>query len=97
MYVNLGGDYLKVVEGFMLREIAGSWIVVPIGHKVVEFNGLMNLSESGAFLWKKLEEGAETQELREALLSEYDIDEDTAAADISEFLSEMRSRGLLEE
>lgn len=88
---------MKVADGFMLRDIAGSWIVVPIGNRVVEFNGLINLSESGAFIWKKLEEGIEMDELREAMLSEYEIDAATAEADIAEFISEMRGRGLIEE
>jgi len=49
---------MKIKNNLILREIAGSWIIVPVAEMVVEFNGLMNLNETGAFLWKKLAEGA---------------------------------------
>ncbi|MCX8128628.1 MAG: PqqD family protein [Clostridia bacterium] len=87
---------MKIKDGFMLREVAGSWIVVPLGKRVVEFNGLMTLSESGASLWRKLEEGADEDELVDLVLKEYDIDEATARADVQEFISNMLERGLCE-
>lgn len=41
---------MKLKTGFMLREIAGQWIVVPLGQRTVEFNAIMNLSETGALI-----------------------------------------------
>ncbi len=87
---------MKIKEGFILRDIAGSWVVVPLGKKVVEFNGMMTLNESGALLWKKLQDGAEIDELISSLLDEYIIDEPTARADVQEFVNSIKSRGLLE-
>ncbi len=87
---------MKVKDNLILREIAGSWIIVPVAEMVVEFNGLMNLNESGAFLWNKLAEGAEMDELVSGLLSEYDIDEETAKADIQEFVGQLKEKGLLQ-
>ena len=86
---------MKVKNNLMLREIAGSWIIVPVGEMVVEFNGLMNLSESGAYLWKKLTEGAEMNELVSGLLAEYHVDEETAKADVEEFVIQLQEKGLL--
>jgi hypothetical protein len=88
---------MKIKDGFMLREIAGTWVVVPIGQRVVEFNGLMTLSESGALLWKKLECGAEVDELVDAIISEYDVDEAAAKADVNEFVCEMDQKGLFKQ
>lgn len=86
---------MKVKDNLILREIAGSWIIVPVGEMVVEFNGLMNLSESGAFLWKKLADGAEMNELVSDLVNEYDINEETAQADVREFIAKLDEKGLL--
>lgn len=86
---------MKIKEGFMLREIAGSWIVVPIGQRVVEFRGLMTLSESGAQLWRKLESGADVEDLVALLMAEYDMDEKTVRDDIREFLSAVGAKGLI--
>lgn len=87
---------MKIKSGFMLRQIADTWVVVPLGERVVEFNGLISLSESGALLWKILEAGADEETLVKALLSEYDIDEKTAQADSKDFLCSMREKGLFE-
>jgi hypothetical protein len=87
---------MKIKSGFMLREIAGSWIVVPIGQRVVEFNGLMTLSETGAALWKRLEAGATVDELAATILEEYEIDEETARNDVQEFVAAVGDKGLFE-
>jgi hypothetical protein len=86
---------MKTKDRFMLREIAGSWIVVPLGQRVVEFNGLMTLSESGALLWKELEKGAGQEQLVDAILAEYDIDKVTAQEDVNEFINAVCQRGLV--
>lgn len=87
---------MKIKDGFLLREIAGSWVVVPLGQRVVEYNGLMVLSESGAMLWRKMETGAEMDDLVQAILSEYDIDEATARTDVEEMVGNIQKRGLIE-
>ncbi|MCG8502731.1 MAG: PqqD family protein [Firmicutes bacterium] len=88
---------MKIKDGFMLREIAGSWMVVPIGERVVEFNGLMVLSESGAVLWNKLVKGDDIEGLAMTLSEEYDIDQTTARTDVESFVSMVAERGLFEE
>lgn len=87
---------MKIKSGFMLREIAGQCIVVPLGSRVVEFNNVMTLSESGAILWRLLESGAEEDELVNALLSEYEVDADTAKNDISHFMKTIKEKQLCE-
>ena len=46
---------MKIKQGFILREVAGSYLVVAVGEAVKRFNGVINLNETGAFLWRLLE------------------------------------------
>ena len=69
---------MKIKEGFVLRTIAGSNIVVPVGAASIDFNGMITLNDSGAFLWKELEQDCDIDDLTAALLREYDVDEATA-------------------
>ena len=64
---------LKVKDGFILREVSETFIVLAVGERVKEFNGMITLNETGAFLWKILEEGAEKENLVDALIKEYGI------------------------
>ena len=86
---------MKIKDGFIVRSVAGSNIVVPTGSARVDFNGIMTLNESGMFLWSILEKGAEKDDLLKAMLSEYDIDEATASADIDRFLSKLEEAGIV--
>lgn len=88
---------MKIKEGFMLREVAGQWVVVPLGENVVEINGIITLSASAALLWKVLESGVEGIEaLADALCREYDVDRETALADSGAFLEDLQSKGMVE-
>ncbi len=87
---------MRIRDGFMLREIAGQWVVVPIGEQTVEYARLLTLSESGALLWKRLEQGAEMVDLLEAIRMEYSVDEETAQADILSFIESLDMQSLLE-
>lgn len=87
---------MKVKKDFILKKIAGSYVVVPVRSRAVDFSGIIKLSETGAFLWKLLEKGADREELIAALLDEYLVDEATASADVDRFIARMNEVGLLE-
>ncbi|MDR3270191.1 MAG: PqqD family protein [Peptococcaceae bacterium] len=88
---------MKVKDGFMLREIVGQWVVVPLGERVVELNGIMSLSESGALLWKKMEQHVAEEDLVGSILAEYSVDRETAVADVREFITNLQEKDLIEE
>lgn len=88
---------MRIKSGFMLRKIVDLWVVVPLGERVVDFNGILKVSESGALLWKKLAgPGANREELLADLLAAYAVDAPTATRDLEEFLGSLGQAGLLE-
>ena len=87
---------MKIKPDFILKKIAGSFVVIPLRSAAVNFNAVIKLSETGAFLWEKLSKGAEKDELVKALLSEYDVDEATASADVDRFLDKLKEADLVE-
>lgn len=87
---------MKIKGGFVLKAIADSYMVVPLGSYVKEFNSIIKLNESGAFLWSQLESEKTENELTDAMLSEYDIDENTAKIALDSFLSKLKENDLLE-
>jgi len=95
--INEKGMNMKIKEGFLLREIADCYIVVPVGSRVIDFKGLMILNHSGHFIWNQLIEENTYEKLLESILQEYEVDEDTAKKDLDEFLDKARESGVLEE
>lgn len=88
---------MKINENFVLRQVVDTYVVLPIGKATVDFNGMVTLNETGAFLWKQLEQGATRETLADALTGEYDVSRDEALADIDAFLTSLESVGCIEE
>lgn len=89
---------MRIKKGFILREVAGSFVVVAVGEASRTFKGIIKLNESGAFLWKELEKGVNgTDELVEKLKSEYQVDDITAKEDVLTFLESVKGAKLVEE
>ena len=86
---------MKVSKEFVLREIAGDYIIIPTGKTVLEFNGLITVNEVGVSLWKMLQEEATFEELVKGILDEYDVEEAVAREDIQEFLDRLIEGGII--
>lgn len=88
---------MKLSENFALRQVAGTWVVMPLGDATLDFNGMMTLNDTGAFLWRELEQGSDKNGLVAALTAEYAVNVDQAAADVEEFVIRLAEAGCLVE
>ena len=86
---------MKATREFVLREIAGEHILIPVGETAQKLHGRLNLSESGLLLWNTLQEERTEEELVEALLAEYEVDRATATADVRAFIGQIEKVGML--
>lgn len=87
---------MKLSEQFVLRQVAGTWVVLPLKHGTVNFNGVIRLNGSGALLWQCLEQGGDRQALVKTLTDRYNVSHDQADADVEEFLQTLEKTGCLE-
>lgn len=87
---------MYISENFIMRTVAGENIIVPIGDEASQFQGLITVNESGAFLWKLLQnENISEESIKQAFREEYGVDEKTADNDVDEFLHILRMRKIL--
>ena len=87
---------MRVEKEFVLRKIAGDYIIIPTGKTVLEFNGLITVNEVGVSLWEMLQNEVTFDGLVQGILSEYDVEESVAREDIREFLDKLIEGGILE-
>ena len=87
---------MKIKEGFILREIAGSQVGIAVGDATKIFNGMIHLNETSALLFGLLQKGCEEQDLIDAMTAEYDVDKDTAKQDVQEFVGSLKEANLLD-
>ena len=88
---------MRISDQFILRQIAGEYIIIPTGQTTLKFNGMITVNEQGAFLWEVLKEEITEDALVDAVLAEYDTDRQTAQADVAEFLEVLRQKRILNE
>lgn len=87
---------MKIREGFLLRNVAGNNVVVPIGQATLDFNGMMSLNETGAFIFSKMLDGTTKEQLIEDLIGEYEVEREIAEKDVEDFINKVEGEGLLE-
>ena len=88
---------MKICSGYVLRKVMDIYVVLGISSDTYVPNQIMSVNETGAFLWHLLEEGAEKKELVDRLVAEFEIDAETAAADVDVFLDQLREKALIAE
>ncbi len=88
---------MKIKKGFILKEIAESYVVVPVGDDLVDFSLMITTNETGAFLWNCLAEDKTEAELVSLLSAEYEgADEEAMASDVAEFVALLKENNVLE-
>ena len=87
---------MKIKEGFILRDVMDEHIVMPTGDNIAKFEGAVVLNEVSAFIYKLLEHPMCREDLLAAIVSEYDVDEATAAEDLDALLNKLAEMGVLE-
>ncbi len=87
---------MKAKKDFILRNVAGEYMLVPTGDEIKSFNGTLMLNEQAAFVWEKLQSSISRKVLLDDILNEYDTDEKTAAQDLDDLLTRFLDLGIIE-
>jgi hypothetical protein len=89
---------MRIKSGFVIEEVAGSYLACATGKLAAQFSALIRLNESGAFFWNTLSEGdISEQELIEKAVEAYGVGADVIEPDVKAFLDVLRKNGILEE
>ena len=86
---------MKRSSNFLMRQVAGSWVVVPVGGAAREFPGMIRLNQPGKLIWELLEQEQTADSLTQALLDRYDVAQAQARQDVDAFLAKLISVGAL--
>ena len=86
----------RVKSGYVVREIAGEFIAIPVSMQDEPQARIAVLSPGGKFLWDLLAEERTLDDLIEAMTQTYDVTAEIAGQDIEEFLTHLSKNQLLE-
>ena len=80
---------------FLLREVADTLVVVPVGAAAGNFAGMITLNAVGAFVWEQLAQEQTVESLTDALVAEYAVDRELAQKDVEAFINQLLPTGAI--
>ena len=72
-------------------------VVAPVGDASEEFHGMVTLNETGIFLWELMQQEITSGQLVNALMEEYNVEQEAAARDVEGFLRKAREAGIVQD
>ncbi len=86
---------MKLKNNYTLAELAGEHMAVPMDN-AENFHGIIKLNESGAEIFRLLNEGKEEKEIAEKLMEKYQLDAETAGKAVASVIETLNRAGLME-
>ena len=88
---------MRTIDGFKLRKLGNEYILVGESMELINFNKMITLNETAAFLWEQAQQGEfDANKLCEALCAEYDVAPAQALQDVESTLSAWKEAGVIE-
>jgi hypothetical protein len=88
---------MKRKTDFIMQNVGGENLLVPLGAQVMDLNGLITLNDTAACVWELLREERTPDELTAGIAERFDVTPASAHADVKAFLDEIAKMGLLEQ
>ena len=86
---------MKRNPDFLLREVADTLVVVPVGQASINFPGMITLNATGAFLWELLETEQTVDSLVEKMVDRYEVEAEKARQDAEAFVAKLMPTGAI--
>ena len=88
---------MKIKAGFIIREVAGTYLALATGELSKIYNGSLTLNSSAKFLFDNMQEDTTKEELVKKLIEYYDdLDETTAQNAVDGFVQKLKEANLLD-
>lgn len=86
---------MKIKNGFVLREVAGQFMVIATGEASKDFHGMIKLNDTGKEIWQGLQEGVSVAEIAKRIQEKYDVEYEKAMEDTENFVEKIKEAGFL--
>jgi hypothetical protein len=94
-YIKMREIMIALLPGFVLRKVGQAYMVMPTGPRMKDYQGMITLNETGAFLYREMEKPEPSKEkLVEACMKEYEATEEEAKKAVNLFIGQCAECGL---
>jgi hypothetical protein len=89
------GKIFKAKEEVVHRDIAGEALLVPVRGKLADMQKIFSLNPVAEFIWKRLNGNYKVEDIRNDILTTFDVPKEQADSDIEDFIGELLREGLI--
>lgn len=86
---------MKRKDNSVLKKIGNRWMILPLSDHNISCDVILYTNEVGATIYNALENETTVDEILTKILSEFDVEESRARADLEAFIKSMKEKGLL--
>ena len=86
---------MKIKQGFVKRKIKDKYIVVATGQARKDYRGFIELNNNSSLIWDYIAIGKTAEEIANEFVKEFNVDFDTALADVNEIISILKKEGVI--
>jgi hypothetical protein len=89
---------MRAKKGFKLRPLGDEFILVGESLEQINFNKMLTLNETAAYLWQHVSDGRsfDAETLADLLTEEYEVTREQALADSQKTIDTWRNEGIIE-
>ncbi len=84
---------MKQNPDFVMCDVAGKHVLMPLARAAVNLDGMISLNEVGLTVWNSLAEEKSYEELLQMMVSDYSVSKEIADRDIQAFLKKLKAVG----
>ena len=88
---------MKIKDGFIMKDVAGSKVVLPLGERQTEIRGIITFNDIGAEVFNMLDGTNSVEEIIAKILKDYDAPYETVKSVVEKLIEKMRENGLVED
>lgn len=88
---------MKIKDGFILKDVAGSKIVIATGEQRMDFNGVITFNSVGADIFTMLDGTNSVEDIVARISADYGVDEKLVKTDVEKLIEKMKKFNLIEE
>jgi hypothetical protein len=88
---------MKIKDGFILKDVAGSKIVIATGAQRINFNGVITFNDVGAEVFNMLDGTNSVEDIVSKISADYNVDSNIVKNDVEKLIEKMRKHNLIDE
>lgn len=87
---------MKRKADFKMQNVAGEYLLVPLGGQMAVLNGFVAFNDTATFVWELLAEERSLDEMTTAVAERFGVTAEIALDDVRTFADKIKLLGLLE-